>query len=90
MDKRILVIDDEPDVVSFLTRLLQDNGYGVMSASNAVDAMALIQERQQMILEGLGGLPEESEHCAFLAETTLKAAIADYLRAEEQLEHVAG
>ncbi len=31
------------------------------------------------VLEALGGLPEESEHCALLAATTLKLAIADYL-----------
>ena len=33
---------------------------------------------QQDILEGLGGLPEESEHCALLAANTLKEAIKDY------------
>ena len=32
------------------------------------------------ILEGLGGLPEESEHCAELASETLRAAVDDYLR----------
>ena len=34
---------------------------------------------QQNILNALGGLPEESEHCALLAVNTLKAAIKDYL-----------
>ena len=34
---------------------------------------------QQDILNALGGLPEESEHCALLAANTLKAAIKDYL-----------
>lgn len=34
---------------------------------------------QQDILNALGGLPEESEHCALLAANTLKAAIRDYL-----------
>jgi nitrogen fixation NifU-like protein len=31
------------------------------------------------ILDGLGGLPEESEHCAELASETLRAALDDYL-----------
>ena len=31
------------------------------------------------ILEALGGLPSESEHCALLAADTLKAACQDYL-----------
>lgn len=43
---QVMVIDDEPDVVSFLTRLLRDNGYEVISATNAVDAMALIEEQR--------------------------------------------
>jgi nitrogen fixation NifU-like protein len=34
---------------------------------------------QQDILDALGGLPQESEHCALLAANTLKAAIADYV-----------
>jgi nitrogen fixation NifU-like protein len=34
---------------------------------------------QQDVLDALGGLPEESEHCALLAANTLKAAIKDLL-----------
>jgi nitrogen fixation NifU-like protein len=34
---------------------------------------------QQDVLAALGGLPEESEHCALLAADTLKEAIKDYL-----------
>jgi nitrogen fixation NifU-like protein len=34
---------------------------------------------EQDILEALGGLPEESQHCALLAANTLKEAIRDYL-----------
>jgi len=34
---------------------------------------------QHEVLNALGGLPEESEHCALLAANTLKAAIRDYL-----------
>jgi nitrogen fixation NifU-like protein len=33
---------------------------------------------QQMILEALDGLPEESVHCALLASNTLKEAIKNY------------
>ena len=33
---------------------------------------------QQDILDALGGLPEESAHCALLAANTLKEAIKDY------------
>lgn len=32
MAKKILVIDDEPDMVTFLSALLEDNGYQVITA----------------------------------------------------------
>ena len=31
------------------------------------------------VLDALGGLPQESEHCALLAANTLKAALRDYI-----------
>jgi len=34
---------------------------------------------QQDVLNALGGLPEESQHCALLAASTLKEAVKDYL-----------
>jgi len=34
---------------------------------------------QRDVLDALGGLPEESEHCALLAANTLRAAIRDYM-----------
>jgi len=34
---------------------------------------------QQDVLDGLGGLPEESAHCALLAANTLKESIKDHL-----------
>ena len=34
---------------------------------------------QQDVLGALGGLPEESQHCALLAASTLKEAAKDYL-----------
>jgi nitrogen fixation NifU-like protein len=34
---------------------------------------------EQDVLTALGGLPDESEHCALLAANTLKAAIRDYI-----------
>jgi nitrogen fixation NifU-like protein len=34
---------------------------------------------QQNVLDVLGGLPDESKHCALLAANTLKEAVRDYL-----------
>jgi len=39
---------------------------------------------QKDVLKALGGLPEESEHCALLAADTLKAAIKDYLAMKKE------
>jgi len=39
---------------------------------------------QQDVLGALGGLPEESEHCALLAADTLKEAIKDYMMMERE------
>jgi nitrogen fixation NifU-like protein len=35
--------------------------------------------RQKDVLDALGGLPEESQHCALLAANTLKEAVKDYV-----------
>ena len=39
---------------------------------------------QQQVLDALGGLPEESLHCALLAADTLKRAIKDYLASKKE------
>jgi len=39
---------------------------------------------QQDVLSALGGLPEESQHCALLAANTLKEAIRDYLAIKKE------
>ena len=41
---------------------------------------------QRDILDALGGLPDESEHCALLAANTLKEAIKDYLARKEETQ----
>jgi nitrogen fixation NifU-like protein len=39
---------------------------------------------QQYVLEALGGLPEESQHCALLAANTLKNSLKNYLVTRNQ------
>ena len=39
---------------------------------------------QQDVLDALGGLPEESQHCALLAANTLKEAIKDYVALKKE------
>jgi CheY-like chemotaxis protein len=42
--KKILVVDDEPDAVAYLTAILEDNEYVVCSAHNAEEAMEVLDE----------------------------------------------
>ena len=44
----------------------------------------VIKISQQDILKAMGGLPEESQHCALLAANTLKAAVRDYLAMQRE------
>ena len=39
---------------------------------------------QQDVLDALGGLPEDSVHCALLAANTLKEAVKDYLVSKKE------
>ena len=42
--KKILIVDDEPDVVTYLTTVLKSNGYESYSAANIKSAMQLTKE----------------------------------------------
>ena len=72
---------------SFMT-----NGCGTtIAAGSMVTEMAkgksVSQARkisQQDVLSALGGLPEESEHCALLAANTLREAVKDYLASKAE------
>jgi len=46
MNEEVLVVDDDPDVVNFLSRLLGDNGYAVRTAQDGVEALDRIRERR--------------------------------------------
>ncbi len=41
---KILIIDDEPDVVKFLSTLLEDQGYAICSAGDGVEGMERMQK----------------------------------------------
>lgn len=44
--QKILVIDDEPDVVSYLSAFLEDEGFQVLTASNGPDGLSLAREER--------------------------------------------
>ena len=45
-DKTVLVVDDEPDVLSFLSMALQDAGFNVVTAANGEEALERVHEKK--------------------------------------------
>lgn len=43
MAKKILVVDDEPDMVTFLATLLEDNGYEIVTAADGEEAWEKVE-----------------------------------------------
>ncbi|GAB4351728.1 MAG: hypothetical protein Kow0099_35870 [Candidatus Abyssubacteria bacterium] len=43
MGKKIAIIDDEQDIVTYLSSVLQDNGFEVCTATNANDGFELVR-----------------------------------------------
>jgi CheY-like chemotaxis protein len=43
MGKKILVVDDEPDVVTYLSAVLRDNGYEALEACDGEEALDKIK-----------------------------------------------
>jgi len=49
-EKKILVVDDEPNVIKSLTFVLSKEGYDVSSAANGEDAMAKIRQSKPNLM----------------------------------------
>ncbi len=93
MEFWIAVSQDVIDQVSFTTTGCGSSAAcGNMTASiakgRAVREAAKL--KQEDILEALGTLPPETEHCALLAVNTLKAAIEDYVRLRQESPKAVG
>ena len=44
MAKKILVIDDEQDIVTYMTVLFEDHGYEVISATDGSEALKILED----------------------------------------------
>jgi len=72
-------------MVADVTFLTDGCGISIASGSMATELAKgrsipeVLKINQQDVLKALGGLPEESTHCALLAADTLKEAIKDYI-----------
>jgi nitrogen fixation NifU-like protein len=87
MEVWLKVRDNTVDDIAFMT-----DGCGPSIASGSImtelakgrSITVAIRICQQDILEALGGLPQESQHCALLAANTLKAAIRDCIAMQKE------
>jgi CheY-like chemotaxis protein len=59
-DKRILIVDDEDDVITYLTALLTDAGYQVVQARNGVEAMEEVRRERPDLVSLDITMPEKS------------------------------
>ncbi|MBF0241253.1 MAG: response regulator [Desulfamplus sp.] len=44
MMKKILIVDDDPNIRDYLVALLEDNGYDTCTASNVKDGLKIVKE----------------------------------------------
>ena len=58
--KLILSLDDEPHVVTYLSTLLEDNGYETVVAFNGIEGMEKIKTRQPDLITLDITMPEQS------------------------------
>jgi CheY-like chemotaxis protein len=58
--RKILIVDDEPDVVSYLEMLLRDSGYETVSAANGQDAMKTVRREKPDLVTLDISMPEAS------------------------------
>lgn len=58
--KKILVVDDEKDILAYLTALFQDNGYETITASNGVEALEKVKAEKPDLITLDMAMPEQS------------------------------
>ena len=74
--KKMLVLDDEPNVVAYLETLLQDNGYDTVSAGDGREGMEKARREKPDLITLDISMPEESG-IRFYRELTEAPELAD-------------
>lgn len=65
MSKKILIVDDEEDIVTYLQTLFSENGYDVLTAGNGMEAVRLAKTEKPALITLDITMPEESGVKAF-------------------------
>jgi CheY-like chemotaxis protein len=58
--KKILVVDDEPDICVYLSRLFQENGFTVTCAANGAEALQAVERESPDLITLDISMPETS------------------------------
>ena len=58
--KKVLIVDDEPDIVSYLEMILQDNGYETLTAVNGNEALEKVRKDRPDLVTLDISMPEAS------------------------------
>jgi len=58
--KRILIVDDEPDIRTYLSTLLEDQGYATVPAKDGVEAMQQVEAEIPDLITLDISMPEKS------------------------------
>ena len=89
-DTMEILLRIQNDVITEVSFMTDGCGSSIASGSMVTELVKgkRIQEayriNQKNVLEALGGLPEEDEHCALLAARTMRLAVHDYLNSKNQ------
>lgn len=59
MSKKIMIIDDDPDIVTYLTDLFSDNGYETCSADDGSKALDVVRSEKPDLITLDIEMPEE-------------------------------
>jgi len=58
--KTVLIIDDEPDTLTYFSNLLEDNGFAIVTAENGAEAIARVRESMPDLITLDITMPETS------------------------------
>lgn len=58
--KTILVVDDEPDTRTYLTTVLEDNGFATVAAADGAEALKKVEESRPDLIALDISMPEKS------------------------------
>jgi len=60
MKKTILIVDDEPDIVSYIEMVLQDHGFDTVTAGNGNEALEVVRQVKPVLVTLDISMPEAS------------------------------